>query len=163
MRLQNKVAIITGSASGIGLESCFLFAQEGAKVVACDINETMGKQIVAKINEKFPNSTIFCRVDVSVEADLKKAVDLAFSTFGSLNIMFNNAGIMHGNDDNAETTEEFVWDLTMKINVKGVWYGCKHAIPAIRKSGGGSIINTASFVGKLGAATPQIACIILLI
>lgn len=65
---------------------------------------------------------------------------------------------MHPNDDNAITTEESVWDLTMKINVKGVWYGCRHAIPALRRAGGGSIINTASFVAIMGAATPQLAC-----
>ena len=82
-------------------------------------------------------------------------VDLAVSKYGGLHILFNNAGIMHSNDDNAETTEEAVWDLTMNINVKGVWFGCRHGIPAIRKSGGGSVINTASFVALLGAATPQ--------
>jgi NAD(P)-dependent dehydrogenase (short-subunit alcohol dehydrogenase family) len=99
------------------------------------------------------------------EADIKSAIDLAESKHGKLNIIFNNAGIMHPEDgtqsfspyasssDNAETTSEKVWDLTMAINVKGVWHGCKHGIPAIRRAGGGSIINTASFVGKLGAAT----------
>lgn len=90
---------------------------------------------------------------------MKSLVDHAISQFGSLHIMFNNAGIMHPDDDTAETTEERVWDLTMNVNVKGVWFGCRHAIPAIRKSGGGSIINTASFVAKLGAATAQLACI----
>ena len=77
---------------------------------------------------------------------------------GKLNIVFNNAGIMHPDDDNAITTEERVWDLTFTINVKGVWWGCKHAIPALRRAGGGSIINTASFVALRGAATPQLAC-----
>jgi NAD(P)-dependent dehydrogenase (short-subunit alcohol dehydrogenase family) len=72
--------------------------------------------------------------------------------------MFNNAGIMHPKDDHALNTEEKIWDLTMDINVKGVWFGCKHAIIAMRKSGGGSIINTASFVALMGAATPQLAC-----
>jgi len=75
--------------------------------------------------------------------------------------MFNNAGIMHPDDDNALTTEEKIWDLTMNINLNGVWFGCKHAIISMRKTGGGSIINTASFVAKLGAATPQLACMTL--
>lgn len=77
---------------------------------------------------------------------------------GKLDIMFNNAGIMHPEDDNALNTEERIWNLTMDINVKGVWFGCKHAIIAMRKSGGGSVINTASFVALMGAATPQLAC-----
>ena len=77
--------------------------------------------------------------------------------FGKLNILFNNAGIMHGQDDDAVTTEENIWDLTMRINAKGVFFGCKYGIPALRRAGGGSIINTASFVALLGAATPQIA------
>jgi NAD(P)-dependent dehydrogenase (short-subunit alcohol dehydrogenase family) len=88
---------------------------------------------------------------------VKNAVDVAENTFGKLNIIFNNAGIMHPNDDNAITTDEKTWDLTMNINVKGVWWGCRHGIPALRRAGGGSIINTASFVAILGAATPQLA------
>lgn len=77
--------------------------------------------------------------------------------FGKVNILFNNAGISHAKDDDAVSTEENVWDLTMKVNVKGVFLGCKYGIPAIKRAGGGSIINTASFVAILGAATPQIA------
>jgi NAD(P)-dependent dehydrogenase (short-subunit alcohol dehydrogenase family) len=77
--------------------------------------------------------------------------------FGKLNILFNNAGIMHSDDDNAVTTEEAIWDLTMNINAKGVFLGCKYGIPALQRAGGGSIINTASFVAILGAATPQVA------
>jgi NAD(P)-dependent dehydrogenase (short-subunit alcohol dehydrogenase family) len=77
--------------------------------------------------------------------------------FGKVTVLFNNAGIMHSDDDNAETTTEAVWDLTMNINVKGVFFGCKYGIPAIRRAGGGSIINTASFVALMGAATPQLA------
>jgi NAD(P)-dependent dehydrogenase (short-subunit alcohol dehydrogenase family) len=77
--------------------------------------------------------------------------------FGKLNILFNNAGIMHSQDDDAISTEEKIWDLTMNINAKGVFFGCKYGIPALRRAGGGSIVNTASFVALLGAATPQIA------
>ena len=76
---------------------------------------------------------------------------------GPLNVLFNNAGIMHGEDDDAVKTEEAIWDLTMNVNAKGVFFGCKYGIPALRRAGGGSVINTASFVALLGAATPQIA------
>jgi NAD(P)-dependent dehydrogenase (short-subunit alcohol dehydrogenase family) len=84
-------------------------------------------------------------------------VRVAEQTFGKLNVLFNNAGILHNDDDNAVTTDEAVWDLTMRINLKGVFLGCKFGIPALRRAGGGSIINTASFVALLGAATPQVA------
>ncbi|KAI8912854.1 hypothetical protein EDD86DRAFT_224325 [Gorgonomyces haynaldii] len=153
-RLSGKVAIVTGSSSGIGYETALLFAKEGASVVCCDIRPG---NTVDQINALFPNRAVFVQVDVSKEDQIKNAVQVAETKFGKLNIMFNNAGIMHPNDDNAITTEESVWDLTFNINVKGVWYGCKHAIPALRRAGGGSIINTASFVAKLGAATPQLA------
>ncbi|KAJ3386402.1 hypothetical protein HDU92_002568 [Lobulomyces angularis] len=161
-RLSGKVALITGAGSGIGLESATLFAKEGAFVLACDINEESGKKTVENINKLFPSidgkaRAVFCKVDVSKENEIKNAVETAEKLFGKLNIVFNNAGIMHPADDNAEVTEEKVWDLTMQINVKGVWWGCKYAIPALRRAGGGSIINTASFVGKMGAATPQLA------
>eukprot|EP00968_Pinguiococcus_pyrenoidosus_P028341 scaffold7780_cov267-Pinguiococcus_pyrenoidosus.AAC.4 len=97
------------------------------------------------------------RVDVSRDKDCKAMVEEAVKSFGGLHVLFNNAGIMHPQDDDAEATPEDIWDLTMSINVKGVWLGCKYGIPAIRRSGGGSVINTASFVGCVGAATPQLA------
>ncbi|KAF7727665.1 hypothetical protein EC973_007323 [Apophysomyces ossiformis] len=157
-RLSGKVAIVTGAASGIGFESAVLFAKEGAKVVCADLNEEGAAKAAKKINELYgDNNAIAVKTDVSKEEDIKALVDKAMETYGKLNIMFNNAGIMHPKDDNALTTEERIWDLTMDINVKGVWYGCKHAIIAMRKSGGGSVINTASFVALMGAATPQLA------
>jgi len=84
-------------------------------------------------------------------------VDAAEKNFGKLNVLFNNAGIMHPKDDDAVSTDEAVWDLTLDINAKGVFLGCKYGIPALKRAGGGSVINTASFVARLGAATPQIA------
>ena len=100
---------------------------------------------------------IALRADVSSEDEVAAAVADAEEAFGHLDVVFNNAGIMHGGDGDAEATEETVWDLTMDINLKGVWFGCRHGIPALRRSGGGSIINTASFVALVGAATPQLA------
>ncbi len=163
-RLDGKVALVTGAGSGIGYETAVLFAKEGAKVVMADINVQAGTAALSKLLDIIGASSepvkpaIFVQVDVSKEEQVKNAVDLAENTFGKLNVVFNNAGIMHPDDDNAITTPEKVWDLTMNINVKGVWYGCKHAIPALRRAGGGSIINTASFVALMGAATPQLAC-----
>ena len=156
MRLKDKVAIITGGSSGIGRETALLFAQEGAAVVVADVNDVAGQETADFITSQ-GGQAAYVRTDVSKAADCENMVAFAEQTFGKLNIVFNNAGIMHSDDDNAVTTEESVWDLTMNINVKGVFFGCKYAIPAIRRAGGGSIINTASFVALLGAATPQIA------
>ncbi|CAG8702189.1 4958_t:CDS:2 [Dentiscutata erythropus] len=163
-RLDGKVAIITGAGSGIGFESAVLFAREGAIVVAADINLKSAEAVVERIKEKFPLNVlkrpVAYKVDVSKEEEVKKMVEFTLKEFGKLNIIFNNAGIMHPHDDNCLNTDEKVWDLTMNINLKGVWYGCKYAIEAMRKNTdpkGGSIINTASFVGLMGAATPQLA------
>jgi len=148
--------LITGAGSGIGRETALLFAAEGAKVVAVDLNEAAAAETVATITERGQHAASL-RADVSKADDCEAMVAFAEKTFGALHVIFNNAGIMHSADDNAETTEEEVWDLTMNINLKGVFLGCKYAIPALRRAGGGSIINTASFVALLGAATPQIA------
>lgn len=156
MRLKNKVALITGAGSGIGMQTALRFAEEGARVIAVDIQEVSGKMVADQIVESGGEAT-FCRTDVSLAKDCEQMVAFAEKTYGRLDILFNNAGIMHNRDDNAETTEEDVWDLTMNINVKGVFLGCKYGIPALRRAGGGSIINTASFVAFLGAATAQLA------
>lgn len=156
MRLEGKVALITGAGSGIGKETSLLFAAEGAKVVAVDVNDPAGSETVTLVKKK-GSDAVYVHADVSKAADCENMVRVAEQTFGKLNVLFNNAGIMHSDDDNAVTTEEAVWDLTMAINLKGVFFGCKYGIPALRRAGGGSIINTASFVALLGAATPQIA------
>lgn len=156
-RLKGQVAVITGGAAGIGRETAILFGNQGcAGVVVADMNEAAGQETVEIINKNGGNA-VFIKTDVSKEADCKAAIDLAESKYGKLTILFNNAGIMHMDDDNAMTTPEKVWDLTFNINVKGPWFGCKYGIPALKRAGGGSIINTASFVALLGAATPQLA------
>ena len=156
MRLKDKVALITGAASGIGRESALLFTQEGAKVVAVDLNDEAGEATVAEIRSA-GQAAIYVHADVSKATDCKAMVAAAEREYGQLNVLFNNAGIMHGSDDNAMVTDEDTWDLTMGINLKGVFLGCKYGIPALQRAGGGSVINTASFVALLGAATPQIA------
>jgi NAD(P)-dependent dehydrogenase (short-subunit alcohol dehydrogenase family) len=156
MRLENKVALITGASGGIGRETALLFAREGASILCVDVNDKEGKK-TAKLILDAGGQAAYKHTDVSNADDCAAMVKFAEKKFGKLDIVFNNAGIMHHSDDNAVTTEEAIWDLTMNINAKGVFFGCKFGIPALRRAGGGSIINTASFVAVLGAATPQIA------
>ncbi len=156
MRLEGKVALITGAGSGIGRETALLFAAEGAKVAIVDVNDPAAQETAAAVKQR-GGEAIAVHADVSKAADCERMVAAAEQAFGKLNVLFNNAGIMHSDDDNAMTTDEAVWDLTMAINLKGVFLGCKYGIPALLRAGGGSVINTASFVALLGAATPQIA------
>jgi len=156
MRLADKVALITGAGGGIGREASLLFAREGAAILAVDVGEPAGQETVQLVRAAGGRAE-FVKADVSRDGECQQMVAAAEKHFGKLNILFNNAGIMDSRDDNAETTPEDVWDRTMAINVKGVWLGCKYGIPAMRRAGGGSIVNTASFVAVLGAATPQLA------
>jgi len=156
MRLKDKTAIITGAAAGIGRETALLFASEGASVLTVDVNEEGVKETTTLITDKGGKAD-YVVTDVSKASDCEKMVQTAEEKFDKLHILFNNAGIMHGSDDDAINTDEDVWDLTMAINLKGVFLGCKYGIPALRRAGGGSIINTASFVALLGSATPQLA------
>jgi NAD(P)-dependent dehydrogenase (short-subunit alcohol dehydrogenase family) len=152
MRLKGKVALITGAGSGIGRQSALLFAKEGASIVAVDVNE----QAARDTSREIPGCLAVAG-DVSKAADCERMVAEAEKQFGKLDVLFNNAGIMHAKDDDAVSTDEAVWDLTLDVNAKGVFLGCKYGIPALKRAGGGSVINTASFVALLGAATPQIA------
>ncbi|HYD56553.1 MAG TPA: glucose 1-dehydrogenase [Burkholderiales bacterium] len=152
MRLAGKVALITGAGSGIGREAAMLFAKEGAAVVCVDLDEQAAHATAGALEKAIP-----VRADVSKAADAQAMIEAGEKAFGRLNVLFNNAGIMHGKDDDAISTDERVWDLTLDVNAKGVFLGCKYGIPALRRAGGGSIINTASFVARMGAATPQIA------
>ena len=156
MKLKDRTALITGAASGIGRETALLFAAEGAAVVLADINDGDGNATAEQIRAA-GGKAVYVHADVARADDCRKMVETAESRFASLHILFNNAGIMHSRDDNAEMTEEDVWDLTMAVNLKGVFLGCKYGIPALKRAGGGAIINTASFVAVLGAATPQLA------
>jgi NAD(P)-dependent dehydrogenase (short-subunit alcohol dehydrogenase family) len=156
MRLKGKVALITGASSGIGRETALLFAREGASIAAVDVNDAGGRETVQEV-ERQGGKAAYIRADVSRAADAKAMVEAAEKAFGKVNVLFNNAGIMHAKDDDAVNTTEEVWDVTLAVNLKGVFLGCKYGIPALRRAGGGSVINTASFVAVLGAATPQVA------
>jgi len=153
MRLKNKVALITGGGSGIGKASCLLFAREGAKVVAVDLKKETAEATAKEIGSE---ARAFA-ADVSKASDAEGMIRFAEQEFGRVDIVFNNAGVFHPDDDSVTNTSEDIWDMVININLKGVFLGCKYAIPALLRAGGGSIINTASFVAVMGAATPQIA------
>jgi NAD(P)-dependent dehydrogenase (short-subunit alcohol dehydrogenase family) len=156
MRLEKKVAIITGAGSGIGREAAMLFAREGARVVVADVNDTGGQETARSVQAD-GGEALYLHVDVSQAGPVGEMVETAVSRYGKLDVIFNNAGIFPADDGSVVDTGEDVWDRVMNVNLKGVFLGCKYAIPAMLQSGSGSIINVASFVALVGAATPQIA------
>ncbi len=156
MRLQDKVAIITGAGSGIGREAALIFAREGASVVVADMNGDAGTQTVEDITAA-GGEAIFVCTNVAEAGSVEALVRETEGRFDQLDVIFNNAGIFPDADGSVVDTSEDVWDLVMNVNLKGVFLGCKYAIPAMQRAGGGSIINVASFVALVGAATPQIA------
>ncbi len=153
MKLLGKVAIVTGSASGIGRAIAEKFAAEGAKVILADINEDGGSQTVAAIRGAGGEAT-FIRTDVSVADDCKRMVDLAVEKYGGLDILSNNAAVVIPRRPLVDTTED-EWDRTMAVTLKGVFLGCKYALPAMIARGGGVVVNTASIAGIV--ATPTFA------
>jgi len=155
-RLTDQVALITGAGSGIGREAALLFAEEGARVAAVD-RDASAAQATAQAIEKAGGQALAVAADVSSAAQVRAAVEQTEARFGALHVLFNNAGIFPDADGLPEDTDEKVWDQVMDVNLKGVFLGCKYGIPALLRAGGGAIINTASFVALLGAATAQIA------
>ena len=144
MRLENKVALISGGARGMGAVEAHLFAQEGAKVVIGDVLEDEGRQTEASVNEA-GGECVFVHLDVTREDDWAQAVATAVSRFGKLDVLVNNAGISSTGGIEELTVQD--WDRTLDINTKGVFLGTKAAIPEMRKAGGGSIINISSGAG----------------
>ncbi|WP_433368945.1 3-oxoacyl-ACP reductase [Actinoplanes sp. CA-142083] len=150
-RLQDRVAVITGAGSGIGLATARRFAAEGARIVAVDISEKSGKSVADEVGGEF----VAC--DVSDEEQVKALFDGVASRYGRVDIAFNNAGISPPDDDSILVTGLDAWERVLKVNTTSVFFCCKYAIPHMQRQGKGSIINTASFVAILGAATSQIA------
>ena len=148
MRLEGKVALISGGARGMGAAEARLFAGEGAKVVIGDLLEEEGRQTEAQINEA-GGECLFIRLDVTSESNWQDVVATTVARFGKLDILVNNAGIFR--TERVEDTSEQSWDQVMDVNAKGVFLGTKAAIPEMRKVGGGSIINISSIAGLVGS------------
>jgi NAD(P)-dependent dehydrogenase (short-subunit alcohol dehydrogenase family) len=150
-RLQGRVAVVTGAASGIGLATVRRFASEGAHVVCADVDEDAGRRAAEEVGG------LFVRADVTDDDDVQRMYSTAVETYGGLDIAFNNAGISPPDDDSILTTGIDAWRRVQEVNLTSVYLCCKHAIPHMQARGKGSIVNTASFVAVMGAATSQIA------
>lgn len=150
-RLQDKVAVVTGAGSGIGLASARRFAAEGAKVVCVDVDQAAGDKAAGEVGG------LFVRADVTSEDDVRAMYDEVAETYGGLDVAFNNAGISPPDDDSILETGLDAWRRVQEVNLTSVFLCCKYAIPHMQARGQGSIINTASFVAVMGAATSQIS------
>ncbi len=156
MRLANKVAIITGAASGMGRASALLFAKEGAKVIAVDINNEGGKETVDQI-KRDGGEAIFVHVDVSKAKEVEQLIKTSVDTYGKLDILFNNAG-HPGKSAIIENIDEAIWDEVYAVNVKAIFFGAKYAAPEMKKRGGGVILNTASIAGERPRPNQALYC-----
>ena len=155
MRLAGKIALISGGARGMGAAEARLFTREGARVVIGDVLEAEGTAVAAEIRDK-GGECVFVRLDVTSETDWQRAVALAEERFGALHVLINNAGIGTP-PSRVEDTDPDAWDRVMAVNAKGVFLGTRAAIPAMRRAGGGSIVNISSQLGLVGKdnITPQ--------
>ncbi len=154
MRLHDKVALITGAGGSMGRLASVVFAREGARIIAADVAEPALDATVAEITRR-GGRAIAVRADVANEAQVEHAVRLGVREFGRLDVLYNNAGIFPERDGSVVDIDEAVWDQVMAVNVKGIFFCCKHGIPQLLRAGGGSIINVASFVALVGCTVPQ--------
>jgi NAD(P)-dependent dehydrogenase (short-subunit alcohol dehydrogenase family) len=151
-RLDGKVAVITGAAGGIGREAALLFSAEGAQVCVADMLDEQGEATASECRDAF-----FVHVDVTDAHSVRAMYDAATERYGGIDVLYNNAGIMPPDDASILETEPETWERVHSVNTRGVYLCCKHGIPHLLDRGGGSVINVASFVALIGAATSQIA------
>jgi NAD(P)-dependent dehydrogenase (short-subunit alcohol dehydrogenase family) len=151
-RLDGKVAVITGAGGGMGREAAVLFSEEGAKVCAADIDGALVEEVAAELKDG-----LAVQVDVANGDSVQAMYAATAERFGGIDVLYNNAGISPADDASILETEESSWDRVQNVNTKGVFLCCKHGIPYLLERGGGSVINVASFVALVGAATSQIS------
>ena len=151
-RLEGKVAVITGAAGGMGREAALLFCAEGAQVCVADVDRQRGEETAAGAGDAF-----FFEVDVADSSSVEAMYAATADRFGGIDVLYNNAGIAPGDDASILETDPGAWDRVQAVNTRGVYLCCKHGIPHLLERGGGSVINVASFVALLGAATSQIS------
>jgi NAD(P)-dependent dehydrogenase (short-subunit alcohol dehydrogenase family) len=151
-RLEGKVCVITGAGGGMGREAALLFSEEGAQVCVADVDLAAAESTASEARDAFAH-----QVDVADEASVKTMMDATAKHYGGIDVLYNNAGISPGDDASVLDTSVEAWERVQAVNTKGVFLCCKHGIPHLQRRGGGSVINVASFVAILGAATSQIS------
>ena len=158
MRLDGKVCLVTGGASGMGRVAAAMFCAEGARVAVADVNREACESAAAEARRRAGGSggeAFGVACDVTQDSQVREAIAATVKRFGGLHVLYNNAGIMMAEDHSVVDTEEWVWDRTLAVNLKGIYLCCKHGIPQMIRSGGGSVINIASFVALVGCSVPQ--------
>jgi NAD(P)-dependent dehydrogenase (short-subunit alcohol dehydrogenase family) len=155
MRLANKVILVTGAASGMGRVATRMFAEHGAKVIAADIDEGALRAAIADLDTSSGERVLPVTGNVASNDDVARMIDEGIARFGTLNVLYNNAGIMPGEDTSVIETSEATWERVLDVNLKSIFLVCKHGIPKLIEAGGGSVINIASFVALLGCTVPQ--------
>jgi len=153
MRLAGKVILVTGAASGMGRVATRMFVEQGAKVIAADINEAALQETVREAGGG--ESVLPVVGNVAVDVDVARIIDEGVAKFGQLHVIYNNAGIMPDEDTSVVDTAEETWDRVLDVNLKSIFLVCKHGIPKLIEAGGGSVINIASFVALMGCSVPQ--------
>ena len=154
MRLQDKVCFVTGGASGMGRVAAAMFCREGANVAVADVTAD-AREAAASEAKKAGGDAFAVQCDVTREQEVRDAIAATIARYGRLDVLYNNAGIMMAEDRSVVDTDEWVWDKTLAVNLKGIYLCCKHAIPEMIEAGGGSVINIASFVALVGCSVPQ--------
>jgi NAD(P)-dependent dehydrogenase (short-subunit alcohol dehydrogenase family) len=156
MRFEGRVAVVTGAGGSIGAETATQLASEGARVLVADVDADAAARTVERIKTR-GGTAAAAAADVSDAEQVRALVASALERFGQLDVMVNNAGISHPDDGSVVDTTDEIWERTLAVNLRGVYLGCRYAVPAMVDGGGGAIVNVASFVALMGAATPQIA------